>query len=256
MNCAEALHLESLYLSGDLDPKTMAEIDLHLGVCANCALHWKERDRLDALLHEAVTGEEVDAAAVIERVRKEMRLSPQKSTALRYTVAAAAASLVLALAVTIILLRPSRTEPALYSLAAEDHKAEVIDHAPREWVRDSGQIEQVLQRKVAVAGLVQTLEPEGYHIERAMVCPLANRQYVHLVYSNDAREVSFFVRQKDREQLHGKVVDHVNGIPVHADRARGLEVAGFQSTQLTILVVGSFPREETVRFAAHAASGV
>jgi anti-sigma factor RsiW len=254
MNCVEALHLEPLYVSGDLDPKTMAEIDLHLGVCANCALHWKERDRLDELVREAVNGKEVDAAAVIERARRQMRLSPQKAMAWKY--AAAAASLVFALAATIILLRPSPREPALYSLAAEDHRVEVIDHAPREWIRGAGRIEQVLQQKVAVAGLVQTLEPDGYHIERAMVCPLANRQYVHLIYSNGAREVSFFIRQKEGEQLAGEVVDHVNGIPVHTSRAKGLEIAGFQSAQLTILVVGSLPRDETVHFAVHAASGV
>jgi anti-sigma factor RsiW len=256
MNCTEAGNLEPLYRSGELDPKTMAEIDFHLGMCSSCAQQWKEQDRLDVAVRESVRAMEVDPTPVVDRVRKQMQLSLGEPIRWRLSAWVAVAGIAVAVLILSIVLTRRTTEPGLFVDAAEDHSAEVVAHEPRDWVRGQTGIDQLVQRELATAGLVNALAPAGYHIDRAKVCELLGQHYVHLVYSNGGREVSFFARRRDGERVPGETVQQVNGIRVRAGQARGLQVAGFQASRLTILVVSDTPRDEAVQFAAHAAGQV
>jgi anti-sigma factor RsiW len=256
MNCTETGYLEPLYRSGELDPKTMAEIDFHLGMCSSCAHRWKEQDRLDAVVRESVKATEVDPAPVIDRVRKQMQFSLREPIRWRFSAWLTVAGIALAVLIIGISLTRPMTKPGLFVDAAEDHSKEVLAHEPREWVRGQAGIDQLVQQELVTANLVNALAPAGYHIDRAKVCELLGRRYVHLVYSNGGREVSFFVRRRDGEQVPGETVQRVNGIRVRAGQARGLQVAGFQASRLTILVVSDTPRDEAVQFAAHAAGQV
>jgi anti-sigma factor RsiW len=256
MNCTEAGYLEPLYRSGELDPKTMAEIDFHLGMCSSCAQQWKEQDRLDAAVRESVRAMDVDPATVIERVRKQMQPSLREPTRRRLSAWLAVAGVTVAVLIIGVALIRSTTEPELFVDAAEDHSEEVVAHEPRAWIRGRTGIDQLVQQELATTDLVNAFAPAGYHIDRAKVCELLGRRFVHLVYSNDRREVSFFARRRDGEQVPGETVQRVNGIPVRAGHAKDLQVAGLQSSTLTILVVSDSPEDETVQFAAHAAQQV
>ncbi len=253
MNCTEAGYLEPLYRAGDLDSRTMADIDLHLSMCQTCAQRWRQQDRLDGVLREVLVSEELDVSRVLARARNQMQAAPRTSWRLRLAALAATASLVAALVVFTAL--PSRVQPpALYADAAEDHADEVIFHQPREWVRGDAAVEQMVQSRLGTGVLMASLAPAGYHLDRGKICGLLNQPYLHLVYSNGSREVSFFVRARGNEQVPGNIVGRVNGVPVRAGRAKGLDVAGFQSSLLTILVVS--PGPDAVEFATQAAGRV
>lgn len=254
MNCAAAARLEPLYTTGDLDSKSMAELDLHVSQCPACAIRWKQREQVDGLLRDAVLAEQVDACAVVERVRQQMQGSQRRPNSLGHRLLIAVCSLVIFLAVAGIALIWKSSRHTLYAYAVQDHIAEVVDRAPRPWIKGPANIEQMVRQHLAVSGLVQTLTPDGYHIERAMVCPLSDQRYTHLVYSNGAREVSFFVGQKGGRELPGKAVEHANNFPVHVARVENMQVAGLQTRQFTIMVVGSLPKEKAVRFLTPAAS--
>lgn len=256
MNCIEAERLETLYTTGDLDPKTMAEFDLHVSQCGDCSLRWKESSQVDALLRDAMMAEPVDASAVTARVREQMGRVQPRPTGWRHKLTFALGSLVLTLVIASVALIRTSHAPTLYTSATEDHIAEVVDHAPRTWTTGTPQIEQMVQQHVALRGLVQALAPEGYHIEHAMICPLSGRRYAHLVYSNGTREVSFFIGQKGKGDLPGRVIEHANGFSVKADRVENLQVAGFQTNQFTVMVVGDVPLQEAISFLVRAASVV
>jgi hypothetical protein len=234
----------------------MAEIDFHLGMCGSCADRWKEQDRLDAAVRESVRAMDVDPAPVIERVRKHMQPSHREPTRWRLSEWLGIAGVAVAVLIIGIVLTGPTNKPGLFVDAAEDHSEEVVAHQPRAWIRGQTGIDELVQQELATTGLVNALAPAGYHIDRAKVCELLGRRYVHMVYSNGGREVSFFARQRDGERVPGETVQRVNGIPVRAGHAKGLQVAGLQSSTLTILVVSDSPEDETVEFAAHAAEQV
>jgi anti-sigma factor RsiW len=234
----------------------MADVDLHVNECPDCSLRRNERDQVDALLREAVLAEPVDASRVTEVVRKEMQGHQPTLTAPRRRVLVAGCGLAIILAVIAIALTRKLHGATLYTYAAEDHIAEVVDRAPRPWTNGGPQIEQMLQQHLALSGLVQALAPDGYHIEHAMICPLSTQRYAHLIYSNGNREISFFIGQKDDKELPGEAIEHANGYSVHAGRVDGLQIAGFQTRQFNILLVGNLPLEEAIRFIERATSAI
>jgi anti-sigma factor RsiW len=233
----------------------MAEIDFHLGLCSECASRWTEQDRYDALLREAGTAEEPEVSAVLAHVRKQMHATSRVPFKILATLAATAA---VATALLLVATRAGlpQAAPALFLDAAGDHTDEVIKQEPREWVRGENNINQFVTRELAVTRIVPALAPEGYHIDRAKICQLQNQLYVHLVYSNGSQEISFYVRHNNPGQMPGHVVERVNGTPLYAGQADGLEVAGFQRSDLSVLLVGNIPAGEALRFAAHAVTGI
>ncbi len=77
---------------------------------------------------------------------------------------------------------------------------------------------------------------------------LPNKTYVHLVYKNDVREISIYLRRKDTE-LPGATVETVNGCALHAAAINKFEIAGFQSQRYTVLVVSDLPRAKSLNIA-------
>jgi hypothetical protein len=68
--------------------------------------------------------------------------------------------------------------------------------------------------------------------------------------------VSIFLHKRSEEILGGKAVTAVNGKQLHEEPVDKLQVAGFQSLHLTVLVVTDQARSEAVKFAAQAAQKV
>ena len=102
------------------------------------------------------------------------------------------------------------------------------------------------------ADFLDKLAPARYRLTRARLCDLPDKAYVHLVYKNDAREISIYLRRKDAE-LPGATVETVNGCALHATAINKFEIAGFQSQRYTVLVVSDLPRAESLRIARNAA---
>jgi hypothetical protein len=136
--------------------------------------------------------------------------------------------------------------------AADDHHDEVVEHFQREWLYGGSEIRKLVQEKAGNAAVVTELAPQGYHIDRARICELGMRNYLHLVYSDGEHEVSMFVRQQDGEQLAGAEREKVNGMPLVADSYQKLQVAAFQSPRYTVVVVSDQPMDATLGFARKA----
>jgi len=263
MKCEEVQYLAPLYWSGELEAEAMAELDLHLKGCPECAQEMAQQEQCDELVQEAVLGEPVHEEAVRERVWQQV--AEPKAGLWRKTrvwaplaAAAAAAILLVGLKVTSFMSKPAiTTEPAnVYADAADDHNVEVVLQARRRWLYGSSEIESLVKERAGDAALVAALAPEGYHIDRVRVCELALRDYLHLVYSDGQHEVSFFVRRRGGEELMGEPAGRERNILLHADTIDKLQVAGFQSPGYTVLVVSGQPMEQTLGFARKAAASL
>lgn len=273
MKCSEVEYMAPLYWSGELDAQATAELDRHLESCSNCA-HTMELDRHgDEVLQQAAASVEVDVAPVLARVRAQIAAeSPAARRRWRGTlrwvplVAASAAAIFLFSFFVLPHGNNSSTPPVqarsatppvnILADAADDHHDEVVDHLQREWLYSAAEIRKLVQEGTGSSAVLTELTPDGYHIERARICELGTKNYLHLVYSDGSHEVSMFVRQQDGEQLAGAERGDVNGTPVLGDSYQKLQVAAFQSPHYTVVVVSDQPMNSTVDLARKAAGAV
>jgi anti-sigma factor RsiW len=272
MKCSEVEYMAPLYWSGELDAQATAELDRHLQSCSVCA-HAMELERHgDELIQQAAASEQVNAAPVLARVRAQIA-AESPSTGLRWRspwrwAALVAATAAAALFVFILMPRNinsstppvqvQKVAPAVNILAdaADDHHDEVVEHLQREWLYSTSEIRKLVQEGTGSSTVLTELTPDGYHVERARICELGHKNYLHLVYSDGTHEVSMFVRQQDGEQLAGAERDKVNGTPLLGDSYEKLQVAAFQSPRYTVVVVSDQPMNSTVDFARKAAGAV
>lgn len=269
MKCSEVEYMAPLYWSGELDAQATAELDRHLQSCSACA-HAMELERHgDELIQQAAAAEQIDAAPVLARVRAQIAAeSPSVSRRWRWAplVAASAAAVFLFTffllprqnnsSIPTIQARPATPAVNILADAADDHHDEVVDHLQREWLYSASEIRKLVQEGTGNSAVLTQLTPDGYHIERARICELGMKNYLHLVYSDGTHEVSMFVRQQEGEQLAGAERDTVNGTPVLGDSYQKLQVAAFQSPRYTVVVVSDQPMNATVDFARKAAGAV
>ena len=272
MKCSEVEYMAPLYWSGELDAQATAELDRHLQSCSVCAHAMELEGHGDELIQQAASSEHVDASAVLSRVRAQIAVespsarlrwrSPWRWAPLVAATAAAAAlfAFVLMPKNTSSPTAPIQTKatPAVNILAdaADDHHDEVVEHLQREWLYSTSEIRKLVQEGTGSSTVLTELTPDGYHVERARICELGHKNYLHLVYSDGAHEVSMFVRQQDGEQLAGAERDKVNGTPLLGDSYQKLQVAAFQSPRYTVVVVSDQPMNSTVDFARKAAGAV
>jgi anti-sigma factor RsiW len=257
MSCSETKFVMPLYLSSELDAMRMADFELHVQQCGPCARELEHARHYDVLLRDACLEESVNAVGLRERVLSEITKSRSRRRFLFrrpvYSLPIAAV-LLLAIGVGIVYFTlygaSSRT---VYAAASYDHYEEVVKNPPiRGWRETPAEISAFVREQLGDAGFLDKLAPAGYHLTRARVCDLPDKAYVHLVYKNDAREISIYLRRKDSE-LPGATLETVNGCALHAANSNKLEIAGFQSQTYTVLVVSDLPRAESLRIARNAA---
>jgi anti-sigma factor RsiW len=261
-----------LYWSGELDAQATAELDRHLESCSECAHALEFERRGDQLLQSATASVQTDPAPVVARVRAQIEAesgsgrrwrSPWQWAPLLAASAAAVALLALFIAPRVKPRTNTPVEaravtPAVNVLAdaADDHNDEVVEHLQREWLYSASEIRKLVQEGTGSSAVLTELTPDGYHIERARICELGMKNYLHLVYSDGAHEISMFVRQQEGEQIAGADRGNVNGIPVVGDSYQKLQVAAFQSPRYTVVVVSDQPMNATVDLARKAAGAV
>jgi anti-sigma factor RsiW len=257
MNCSETKFVMPLYLSSELDETRMADFELHVQQCPPCARELEHARHWDVLLRDACLEEQVDTMGLRERVLSEISKSrPRRRFLFRRPVYSLpiAAVLLLAIAVGIVYFALyGGSSQTVYAAASSDHYEEVVKNPPIEgWRETPAEIRAFVREQLGDADFLDRLAPADYHLTRARVCDLPDKAYVHLVYKNDAREISIYLRRKDAE-LPGATVETVNGCALHAANSNKLEIAGFQSQRYTVLVVSDLPRAESLRLAREAA---
>ena len=112
-----------------------------------------------------------------------------------------------------------------------------------------------MREQLGNADFLDRLAPADYHLARARHCDLPDHPYVHLVYQNEVREISIYLRRSDAE-LPGAAVESVNGCALHAAAINKFEIAGFRSQRYTVLVVSDLPRVESLRLARELAKQI
>jgi|SRR5947209_4619601 len=208
----------------------------HFSECVAC--HTECADTyIDVIVRETVLADHFDTTAFERGVRSKMRRAerPPWFRSLQWQVAPL---LALALLLLFLLLRPRAVSPTILSEAIEDHSEEVVHHSPLEWTSDSGRIATLMYSWTGNAALDKRLAPAGFHLDRVRICELMNRTYLHLVYSDGAREVSIFVRKRDGESLTGKE-RLVRSRSLLTRQSQDISVAAFQSRDLTVVFVGA-----------------
>lgn len=248
MNCSEARYYTPLKLSGELEGALLHKFDAHLFICPSCRQNLRDDTDLDISIRNA-SDERWDFGHVEARVLATIRSEGTPESRRRPLIwglgmAAAVLTMVIGLA---FYLFPERKSPlTIYRDAADDHRAEVAGHMKLKWEHDPGAILALVSRVGGTGILTEQIAPPGFHLDRARICKLLSHRYVHLVYSDGQREVSYFVRSRNGEELTGSPALEVNGKAIHVDTVRDLQVAGFQSDSVTVLLVSDEPVQQVL----------
>jgi anti-sigma factor RsiW len=261
MNCPDIAELSPLYVAGELDARRATEFDGHLKTCSSCFRELETQARLDAQLRKALLAEDFDVARVNRRIR-EMIASDSLEEVVnnirpvrgRWVTAAMGIAAGFLLLVAGYLLIPSHVAK-VYADAAEDHQMEVVDHGPRRWLSDPAEI-AALEQKLGIDVPVPSELAAGYHLERAKICRLDGRLYLHAVYSNGTYEFSLFVRSRDGEKLTGTIRGIINGRLLRGCVSGNEHLASFASSHLVAVVATDQPAAASLRYARLASAAI
>jgi hypothetical protein len=256
MNCSEVHYYGPLYHSGELETPFLQDFREHLETCKTCDETIQREAAMDNALRLA-TDEIMDVSHVRDEVLAQIKREQAPKAGFRLTPAyglAGTAALLLLLFAAAMFLRPGTQTPlTIYRDAADDHRVEVVEHMKLRWAQDDASILPLLKSVGATEELTQQITPPGFHLDRARICRLLNHSYVHLVYTDGHREVSYFLRAREGEALTGTPIVTVNGKAIYTDTVRDLSVAGFQSNDVTVLMVSDEPNQQVLETIALAA---
>lgn len=261
MNCSDIAELSPLYVAGELDARRAAEFDAHLKTCSSCFRELETQARLDAQLRKALLAEDLDVARVNRRIR-EMIASDSLEKAVknirpgrgRWVTAAMGIAATFLLFVAGYLLIPGHVAK-VYADAAMDHQMEVVDHGPRRWLSDPVQI-AALEQKLGIDVAVPSQLAAGYHLERAKICQLDGRLYLHAVYTDGTREFSIFMRARGGQKLTGTIRGISNGRFLRECVSGNEHLASFTTSHLVAVVATDQPAAASLRYARLASAAI
>ena len=245
MTCDEVTRLAPLYITGELDAQLAAELDAHLKACQACMRELERQSRLDAHLREVVLGEETNVARVDRRVREliaaeaEGQSLPQLPARSPRWAAAAVAVAASAIVLATVGYRTlaGKQVARVYADAAWDHGLEVVEHQPRPWLTDPAQIAALAEGQGIEPSAVTALASGGYHLNRAKLCFLDHRVFLHLVFSDGVREFSVYLHSRDGIELPASVREFSNGDPLCTSEVKDEHVASVETPQLVAVIV-------------------
>ncbi|MDR3721064.1 MAG: zf-HC2 domain-containing protein [Candidatus Acidoferrales bacterium] len=254
MHCSDISELAPLYIAGEVDSQRAAEVDAHLKTCPACMRELETQARLDARLREVLLADELDVSRVNRRIRELIaadsagglvpQLQPGPGRLVTAAMGIAAALLVIAAGYLLMPVHVAR----VYADAATDHHLEVIEQQPRRWLTDPAEI-AALAEQLGISDSVPRALTSGYHLERAKICRLDDRLFLHVVYSDGTREFSLYMRPRDGQHLTGSIRGFANGRLLRICDAGGEHLSSFETSRLTALVATDQPADAALRFA-------
>jgi anti-sigma factor RsiW len=246
MNCEQIGELCSSYLSGELTPDQVRELEAHLRSCPACATEVALQRRVDAELRSTVMAEEVDASAIEQRVRQFIaHTQTHKRHSGWRVVAVIAAGLVLFFMGYRVVRTPPLTK--MYSDAAQDH---VRTARHREWISDHASVAQLAEDHGIPASLIIGAAPAGFRLRYAKLCRLDGGPTLHLIYTDGKQEVSVFLRRPDSAPLPGAVRATIDGRALHTVKAGSQHLAFFQTDCFMAMVVSDGSAETALSLAS------
>jgi anti-sigma factor RsiW len=263
VDCGHIAELAPLYVAGELAAARAAEFDAHLKTCSSCFRDLETQARLDARLREVLLAEDVDVSRVNRRIRDMIAggsreaagtKTPPRRGGSPWVTAAMGIAAAFLLVVAGYLLIPGHVSQ-VYADAAEDHQMEVVDHGPRRWISDPDQITALAQQHGIDVAVPAELS-SGYHLERAKICWLDGLSYLHLVYSDGAKEFSLFLRARDGEKLDGKIRGFSNGRLLRECASGSEHLSSFRTSHLNAVVVTTQSAAASLQYAKLASTAI
>ncbi|WP_321477526.1 hypothetical protein [uncultured Paludibaculum sp.] len=259
MECERFEELTSLHLSGELTTEQDEEYNRHRSGCRTCAALLNEQIRADHLLRTSLAEVPVQAETLQERVRRKIDGPAWRGLlpGWRALQVACVAATLLIVGIVVTGHLQSAPEEVLLESAAADHVEDAIERLPKAgWVTNSGEAEKLAERVLGDGRPVRLFAPSGYTLARARVCNLEGKAqaWLHLIYEQGGREVSFFVRS-------ATVSSATAGQLALADEPRGRTVgryaaAGARRHGLGIVFVGAVTRAESIEMVRSAATSI
>jgi hypothetical protein len=211
-----------------------------------------DRDELvDAQLRAAILAEPMDTTALDAHIRKQIAVEVNRRRVHRGKwIAAAGVAALLAIAVGGYWFLPNRGSAAMCADAARDHRAEVVEHQRRNWLTDAAAIDALAARRGLSAPAAEAMAPAGYHLERGKLCRLGGRVFLHLVYSNGAREFSFYLRDSAPSETFPGTVRAIGALSLQLGSEHVAQVPSVRFTALVVTDESQDAAREIARFTA------
>lgn len=205
MRCSDVQYLSPLYLSGELDSRSMAEFDGHLEGCGVCRTSVLDMQDLDRGVKTAFLDGEMDAAALRLRVlaqidAEQKKPLPWKRSSVVGRAFATAAALCVAVGLT-----AAHRENSRYEQASMDHVNEVVMAQPKAWHTEANGMEGYIEERIDTANGQRLFSVPGYQLIQAKECELAQKRYVHMVYGNGLQRVSVYVLSQHEHSVLRKL---------------------------------------------------
>jgi anti-sigma factor RsiW len=179
-----------LYLSAELTGDALGEFSNHLAGCSSCFGEVERQMGLDRELRDAVLSELVAAGETENRVRERIRREYWRRWAL------AGSGIAAATVMAFVMFASSRNVGTLEATAS-DHIAEVIKGQPRKWL--VGADINALAEHTGIQTSIPDLSKNGYALDRARLCKLDGKTWLHLVYKGPIHEISLYLHPDDGE---------------------------------------------------------
>jgi Putative zinc-finger len=262
MDCNQIAELAPLYLSGELDRERAGAVDAHLRSCSSCLQEFESQAGLDARTREVIAAEPVDATGVElwirARIATELRgkvapISLERSRRRWFIAAVGTAAVLLLIAAGYrVLMTPNLGR--VYADAALDHQREVVEDEPRRWLSDRPSVSALAEGQGIPASAPFALSSGPYRLERARLCFLDGRIFLHVVYTDGTREFSVYFRVRGDESLPASPRGMGNGNFLHSSIIGSEQVACFQTKALTVVAVSDRYSGDALRAARLAAT--
>ncbi len=252
--CSQRARLDD-YLSRELSPQALREIEGHLAACSQCTAELAARARVRAHLQAAVRATPVPAG-LDSRVRASVRAERVHPRTGIWAVAAAAAII---MCITLFNVWRGRTGPeetilrktsgrlaAVMNVGLRDHLECAVFRKYSKQPEPASQISAGLGPEfAALAPLIQAKLPPDFRIIQAHQCRAGSRMYTHFIISGGGKVASVILTKKlPNEFLSGGI--YQQGV----DR---FQVVGFESHDYLAYVISDLDAQQNLQMAANVA---
>jgi anti-sigma factor RsiW len=239
-DCQHVRELMDSYLSEELSVETNHGVLRHFGECPECASELKRRQRLRALLSQAIDVP-VDAARVTARIAQAVERE-QRSWRRPAWFAGVAAVLIASVSVGYWATRP--VDAAAYDDSAEDHVVCALafpDGATYDPARAARNLAAPFQRIVEAIGLSHG----AYHVIDAHMCPYKGRNYAHVVIRGGGQTLSLFAERAERGALPAAPTTVLTGetLEVRSTTRLGYRISAVATPEHRLFLVSDRPTE-------------
>ena len=252
MNCQQVTELKSAYLCGELEGGDLRDLEAHLLRCHDCADMVAEERDVDECIRAAMLRQPPDTKALQGRVLGAIRREKRRNV----LIAGALIAAMLLLSVLSRSLWSTWRDSRLCEDAVRDHIAEIVRQGPRHWRFVGSEMESLAMRQGIQPSLLEALGSGKYRLDRAKLCRLDGRVFLHLVYRSNQDLVSVYLENSNEFGVAPHVANVSSGHQVTQSQRRGEYVASLSVKGITAIVVSNTSEQAAMSVASLAANAI